>query len=37
MKYPGNMHCVYSVNIPRGMEMKIDFNDFELEDGPSCL
>ncbi|KAL9982789.1 hypothetical protein ACROYT_G004894 [Oculina patagonica] len=37
MKYPGNMHCVYSVNIPRGMEMKIDFNDFELEDGPSCF
>ena len=36
-KYPNNMHCVYSVNIPRGMEIKIDFGDFETEDGPSCL
>ncbi|KAL9973722.1 hypothetical protein ACROYT_G020211 [Oculina patagonica] len=36
-KYPRNMHCVYSVNIPRDMEMKIDFKDFEMEDGPSCF
>ncbi|XP_078370324.1 CUB domain-containing protein 2-like [Oculina patagonica] len=35
--YPRNTHCVYSVNIPRDMEMKIDFNDFEMEDGPSCF
>ena len=36
-KYPKSMHCVYSVNIPRGKEMKIDFVDFEMEDGHSCL
>ena len=36
-KYPNNMHCVYSVNISRGMEMKIEFGDFEIEDGPLCL
>ncbi|XP_078369247.1 CUB domain-containing protein 2-like [Oculina patagonica] len=35
--YPQNMHCVYSVNIPRGMEMKIDFNHFEMEDCSSCF
>ncbi|KAL9973704.1 hypothetical protein ACROYT_G020192 [Oculina patagonica] len=36
-KNPRNMHCSYSVNIPRDMEMKIDFKDFEMEDGPSCF
>ena len=36
-KYPNSMHCVYSVNIPRGTEMKIDFVDFDIEYGPSCL
>ena len=35
--YPQNMHCVYSVGIPQGMEMRIDLNDFEMEDTPSCL
>ena len=36
-KYPNSMQCVYSVNIPRGTEMKIDFGDFDIEYGPSCL
>lgn len=31
------MHCVYSVDIPQGMEMKIDLDDFEMEDTPSCV
>ena len=35
--YPQNMHCVYSIDIPQGMEMKIDLKDFEMEDTPSCL
>ena len=35
--YPKNMHCLYSVNIPRGMEIKIYFSDFEMEDAGLCL
>ena len=29
--YPPNMDCNYSVPIPRGMAMNIQFHDFDLE------
>ena len=32
--YPRNMDCNYSVLIPRGMAMNIQFHDFDLEVEP---
>ncbi|XP_078384782.1 cubilin-like [Oculina patagonica] len=34
--YPSNMDCNYTVPIPHGMALKITFQEFEVEDGPSC-
>ena len=35
-RYPKRMDCVYRVLIPRGMAMRINFDDFEVEDGLLC-
>ncbi|PFX28660.1 Dorsal-ventral patterning tolloid-like protein 1 [Stylophora pistillata] len=34
--YPGNMSCVYRVNIPHGMAIRIYFDDFRLEYESLC-
>jgi len=35
--YPDGTDCVYVAPIPRGMDMKVTFKVFDLEDGgPSC-
>ena len=34
--YPGNIHCVYKVSIPHGKMLKIEFEQFELEQDDSC-
>ncbi|PFX34149.1 Tolloid-like protein 2 [Stylophora pistillata] len=34
--YPRNMDCLYQVNIPYGMTMKIYFEDFALEEASLC-
>ena len=34
--YPNNMHCEYSVPIPEGTTMIINFHDFHLEKDESC-
>ncbi|KAL9959194.1 hypothetical protein ACROYT_G036289 [Oculina patagonica] len=35
--YPNNVECVYSVPIPQGTEMSIDFSDFGLEYTADCV
>ncbi|XP_015751521.1 PREDICTED: uncharacterized protein LOC107331445 [Acropora digitifera] len=34
--YPGNLRCVYRVNIPPGKDLKIHFHYFYLENHSSC-
>jgi len=34
--YPSNMHCVYRVPIPKGIELDIHFSDFYLESVSGC-
>lgn len=34
--YPNSMNCIYSVEIPAGRAMNINFNYFSLEDASSC-
>ncbi|XP_074619287.1 uncharacterized protein LOC141878299 isoform X2 [Acropora palmata] len=34
--YPGNLRCVYRVNIPSGKDLKIHFHYFHLENHSSC-
>jgi len=35
--YPNNTDCIYGVPIPRGMDMRVTFKEFDVEDGgPSC-
>ena len=29
--YPNDMHCLYSVSIPHGMLMEVNFRDFDLD------
>ncbi|XP_078384784.1 uncharacterized protein LOC144667259 [Oculina patagonica] len=35
-KYPRNMDCNYSVPIPQGMALKIDFHEFDVEYESKC-
>ena len=35
--YPNRMYCNYSVPIPEGMTMIIDFQEFDLENETSCV
>ena len=34
--YPSKMECSYSVPIPEGMMMILDFQEFDLEPDKSC-
>lgn len=35
-EYPSNLDCRTSVSIPQGMQMKIHFIEFDLEDNRNC-
>ena len=34
--YPPNMDCNYSVPIPHGMAIKINFKEFDVQYGSEC-